>query len=87
MKQCDIIIIGAGIYGLYLANLEELKDKRIIVLEIEKSAFKRASLINQARLHNGYHYPRSYQTASDSHKYFERFLWYKRNIFYDFFSD
>ncbi len=73
MKQCDIIIIGAGIYGLYLANLEELKDKRIIVLEIEKSAFKRASLINQARLHNGYHYPRSYQTASDSHKYFERF--------------
>lgn len=73
MKKYDIVIIGAGIYGLYLANLEVLKEKKILIVEIESGGFKRASFINQARLHNGYHYPRSLQTASDVHRYFQRF--------------
>jgi len=39
-------------------------------VEREKQLFKKASLVNQARLHSGYHYPRSIATAamSDSHR-------------------
>lgn len=33
----------------------------------------RATYINQARVHMGYHYPRSYSTAIKSAHYFERF--------------
>ena len=73
MKKYDVVIIGAGIYGLYLANIQELKFKRKLIIEIDDGSFKRASFINQARLHNGYHYPRSFQTASDAHSFFKKF--------------
>jgi len=33
----------------------------------------RASQINQARVHNGYHYPRSVTTAKSSAEYYDRF--------------
>lgn len=69
----DKIIIGAGIYGLYSALYCGKKGQRILVLEKESEAFKRATYINQARVHMGYHYPRSYSTAIKSAKYFERF--------------
>lgn len=69
----DYIIIGAGIYGLYAAWQLALKKRKVAVLEYDDAPFKRASYINQARVHNGYHYPRSYSTAKKSHDYFERF--------------
>ncbi len=69
----DKIIIGAGIYGLYSALYCGKKGKHILVIEKEKEAFTRATYINQARVHMGYHYPRSYSTATKSAGYFERF--------------
>ena len=74
-KTYNKIIIGAGIYGMYAAkrSLEKNPDEKILIIEVEKEPFNRGSYINQARLHNGYHYPRSYSTASKSAKYFERF--------------
>ena len=75
----DKIIIGAGIYGLYAALFCAKKKEKILVLEKEDAAFKRATYINQARVHMGYHYPRSYSTAIKSAGYFERF-----NKDYDF---
>ena len=69
----DKIIIGAGIYGLYAALLCAKKGETIVVLEKESEPFKRATYINQARVHMGYHYPRSYSTATKSAEYFERF--------------
>ncbi len=69
----DKIIIGAGIYGLYAALYCGKKGENVIVLEKEDEAFKRATYINQARVHMGYHYPRSYSTAIKSANYFERF--------------
>lgn len=69
----DKIIIGAGIYGLYSALYSVKKGEKVIVLEYDDDAFKRASYINQARVHNGYHYPRSLSTAKRSSQYFERF--------------
>lgn len=43
------------------------------MLERDDHAFMRATYINQARVHMGYHYPRSYSTAIKSAGYFKRF--------------
>ena len=69
----DKIIIGAGLYGLYSAALCGGRGERVLVLEYDDAPFKRATYINQARVHMGYHYPRSYSTAIKSAGYFERF--------------
>lgn len=73
MEKYDIIIIGAGIYGLYASLNENFSQKRILILEKEEDMLTRASYINQARVHNGYHYPRSISTAKTSAKYFDKF--------------
>ncbi|MBQ6518943.1 MAG: FAD-binding oxidoreductase [Anaerolineaceae bacterium] len=75
----DRIIIGAGIYGLYAALFCCRRGEKVLVLECDGGAFKRATTINQARVHQGYHYPRSLSTALKSAGYFERF-----NRDYDF---
>ena len=69
----DKIIIGAGFYGLYAALQCGKRIQKILILECDDRAFKRATYINQARVHMGYHYPRSFSTAIRSAKYFERF--------------
>lgn len=69
----DKIIIGAGLYGLYSALYCARHDQHVLVLEYDDAAFKRATFINQARVHMGYHYPRSYSTAIKSAGYFARF--------------
>ena len=69
----DKIIIGAGLYGLYSALFCCRRGQRVVVLECDPEPFKRATYINQARIHNGYHYPRSISTALKSAGYFERF--------------
>ncbi|MFV0520413.1 MAG: FAD-dependent oxidoreductase, partial [Lachnospirales bacterium] len=72
-KQYDKVIIGAGLYGLYSANFCADKGENVIILEFDEESVSRATYVNQARVHNGYHYPRSYSTAIKSAKYFERF--------------
>jgi glycine/D-amino acid oxidase-like deaminating enzyme len=47
---------------------------RVAIIDIEPSPMVRASLVNQARVHNGYHYPRSIFTALKSTSYYDRFL-------------
>ncbi len=69
----DKIIIGAGLYGLYSALFCAKKGEQVVVLEYDDAPFKRATFINQARVHNGYHYPRSLSTALKSAHYFNRF--------------
>lgn len=73
MKRYDRIIIGAGLYGLYSALYCSRKGENVLVLECDKTPFRRATYINQARVHQGYHYPRSISTAMKSAGYFERF--------------
>jgi len=69
----DKIIIGAGLYGLYSALFCGKRGENVLVLEYDASPFKRATYINQARVHMGYHYPRSISTAVKSRGYFDRF--------------
>lgn len=79
MKKYDKIIIGAGLYGLYSALFCGERGQSVLVLECDPTPFRRATYINQARVHQGYHYPRSLSTAMKSAGYFERF-----NRDYDF---
>lgn len=69
----DRVIIGGGLYGLYSAYYCAKKGENVIVLEHDSEPFKRATYINQARVHMGYHYPRSFSTATKSAGYFRRF--------------
>lgn len=71
--KLDKIIIGAGLYGLYAALFAAVRGEKVAVLECDSAPFKRATYINQARVHQGYHYPRSLSTAEKSAGYFRRF--------------
>lgn len=73
MEKYDCIVLGAGIYGMYAAKKMSERGYRVALLEYDEAPFMRASFINQARVHNGYHYPRSFSTAKKSIDYFERF--------------
>jgi len=73
MKKYDYIIIGAGLYGVHTAAILSKGKYRVLIIEIDNEIFSRATYINQARLHNGYHYPRSMSTAEKSIRYFNRF--------------
>lgn len=72
-RYYDKIIIGAGLYGLYAAKHCADKGQSVLVLEYDGQPFSRATYINQARVHMGYHYPRSLTTAVKSAGYFRRF--------------
>lgn len=73
IEKFDYIVLGAGIFGLYAAKLLSEKKIKVALIEKDPEPFSRASYINQARLHYGYHYPRSISTAKQTIKYFERF--------------
>ncbi len=76
----DKIIIGAGLYGLYAASFCAVKGQKVLVLEYDAAPFKRATYINQARVHMGYHYPRSLTTAVKSAGYFRRFVEDRKSV-------
>lgn len=59
----DVVVIGGGFYGCSIAIYLARQGLRIALIERERELLQHASLVNQARLHNGYHYPRSYRTA------------------------
>lgn len=75
-SSIDAVVIGGGFYGcaiaLFLRNELGLKD--IVILEREAALMRRASYSNQARVHNGYHYPRSFTTAYRSRRNLPRFM-------------
>lgn len=76
MQRYQAIVVGAGFYGvsvaLYLAQQRGLRD--VLLLEREAGPLQRASYRNQARVHGGFHYPRSFTTAFRSRINLPRFL-------------
>lgn len=68
------LVIGGGFYGCSLARHLRAYTDGILVLEKESDLLGRASYANQARVHNGYHYPRSLLTALRSRANFPRFV-------------
>jgi glycine/D-amino acid oxidase-like deaminating enzyme len=74
-NTCDVLIVGGGFYGCEIAlAFRRLGFARVVIVEREEGILRRASLVNQGRIHNGYHYPRSRVTASRSRRNFEGFL-------------
>lgn len=74
-NRADAVIIGGGFYGAAIAvYLARRGFQRIILLEKESQLLKRASYNNQARVHNGYHYPRSFTTAFRSRVNLPKFV-------------
>jgi glycerol-3-phosphate dehydrogenase len=73
-QSYDAVVIGGGIFGCYSALYLSNKGYRVLLLEKESKCFQKASLVNQARLHSGYHYPRSIHTAKQANEHRERFL-------------
>lgn len=73
MEYYDVVIIGAGIYGIEASMHPKLENKKVLIIEKENDIFLGASYTNQARLHNGYHYPRSYETVQEVVDTFESF--------------
>jgi glycine/D-amino acid oxidase-like deaminating enzyme len=70
----DAIIIGGGFFGCCLALSMMDRYPRLLILERESGLLTRASFGNQARVHNGYHYPRSLITALRSAFNYPRFI-------------
>ncbi|MFC1856106.1 FAD-dependent oxidoreductase [Thermodesulfobacteriota bacterium] len=70
----DCIIIGGGFYGCSMALFLKKYFDKVLIIEKEHDIMQRASYANQARVHNGYHYPRSLVTAFRSFINFPRFI-------------
>jgi len=69
----DYAVIGGGLFGCYTALYLCRKGLRVCLIEKEDQLLRKASLVNQARLHGGYHYPRSVATARMSNDNRARF--------------
>jgi hypothetical protein len=66
-------VIGGGFFGMYIANFLSSQGHKVTLFEKENDFMQGASYVNQARVHNGYHYPRSVLTALRSSISFEKF--------------
>jgi len=74
-ERFDAVVVGGGLFGAWLALLLAREHRlSVVLLEREPALLRRASYNNQARVHNGYHYPRSILTGLRSRVNSGRFL-------------
>ncbi|MGD9201765.1 MAG: FAD-dependent oxidoreductase, partial [Chitinispirillia bacterium] len=59
MEKIDIVIIGAGVVGLAIAEKLASEKKEIVVLEQHESFGQEASSRNSEVIHAGIYYPSS----------------------------
>ena len=69
-----IAVVGGGIFGCTIAWLLSKNGFNVNLFEKNNDIFTSASSINQYRLHRGYHYPRSEETAVSSREGEKSFL-------------
>ncbi len=72
--RVDYLIVGGGFYGCCLALYLRSVSDRILLVEAGDTLLDRASRVNQARVHTGFHYPRSALTAVKSMLLHRRFM-------------
>jgi glycine/D-amino acid oxidase-like deaminating enzyme len=70
----DHLVIGGGFYGCCLALFLASISSRVLLVEAEPVLMNRASRVNQARIHTGFHYPRSALTAVKSMVLHRKFM-------------
>jgi FAD dependent oxidoreductase len=64
-KKYDVVIVGGGLFGACVA-LSLPKNLKVALLERHNDILKESSFVNQNRIHHGFHYPRSWETALES---------------------
>jgi glycine/D-amino acid oxidase-like deaminating enzyme len=69
----DYLVIGGGFYGCCLGLFLRSVSESVTVVEAGAQIMERASRVNQARVHTGFHYPRSVLTAAKSMALHRRF--------------
>ena len=70
----EILVVGGGFFGMYISEYLAIKGHGVTIVEREADFMQRASFRNQARVHNGYHYPRSILTALRSKASYPQFI-------------
>ena len=70
----DVAIVGGGFFGSMIACHLAARGLSVLLVEREQRLLDRASHRNQARVHQGYHYPRSLLTGLRSRENYRRFL-------------
>lgn len=73
-ETIDVVVIGAGFYGVMIALYMAKKGRMVWLVERSDTLLSGASYHNQARIHNGYHYPRSFTTAYRSRINMPKFM-------------
>lgn len=73
LNKKRIAVVGGGIFGISSA-ISLSKDAHVDLYESNSGLLKSASSINQYRVHRGYHYPRSKETAHATNKSNDLFL-------------
>lgn len=74
MSKLSIAVVGAGIFGLLSAVRLAEEGHTVTVLDLNEAPMQGASLNNQNRLHLGFHYPRSPETAQQCIAGYGRFV-------------
>jgi glycine/D-amino acid oxidase-like deaminating enzyme len=69
-----LAVVGAGFYGLSTALSALESNWDVSIFESRSGSMKAASEFNQARVHGGYHYPRSLITAMRSRNLYRTFI-------------
>jgi sugar phosphate isomerase/epimerase len=67
-------VVGAGWYGCHMADYLIEKGYNVRLFEQKDDIFENVSSHNQNRLHEGYHYPRSFNTRQLCKRNYTRFL-------------
>jgi glycine/D-amino acid oxidase-like deaminating enzyme len=73
-SERDAVVVGGGFFGCMTALELRRRYRQVVLLEQDDDLLRRASYHNQARVHGGYHYPRSLRTALRSRINFPRFV-------------
>lgn len=74
IEPYDAAIIGGGFYGCMIALYLGQKLKNVVIIEKEGDLLLKASYNNQARIHHGFHYPRSVMTTLRSQVNYSKFI-------------
>ena len=76
-----VLVIGAGLFGSSVAAILADKNVNIDLVEAEDDIMKLASRVNHNRIHLGYHYLRSIDTAEQSIEGLLSFLFHSQSCF------
>jgi len=74
LLMSKVLIIGAGIFGCAIGYELDRAGHHVTIQEKDSDIMMGASKLNHNRIHFGYHYPRSLETAKQSLDGFEYFI-------------